>query len=80
MFAAVPPFMSTMKFVYSHRWDLLRFFRRLPKLCLAEMKYLATGIEPDSLVQGNDLPSVRSTLPRLQEASVVFLKTVIAAD
>ena len=73
MFAAVPPLISTMTLVYSRRWDLLRFLRRLPRLCLAEVRYLATGIELDPLVQENHLSSIRPTLPRLQEVSVVVL-------
>ena len=72
MLSAVPPFISAVKFVISRRWDLFRFLRHLPRLCLAELRYLATGIVPDPLEQGNHLPSTGSALPRLQEAFVMF--------
>lgn len=72
VFAAVPPFIFTVKFVYSRRWDLLRFLRRLPRLCLAEVMYLATGVELDPPAPVDHLPSTHSTLPRLQEVSVLL--------
>jgi hypothetical protein len=74
MFAAVPPFVSTVKFVYSRRWDLLRFFLRFPRLFLAEVWYLVTGIELDPLVRGKHLPLSSSSLLTLQEESVQFPK------
>ena len=59
--------------VRSRRLGLARSRRQLWRLCLAEVKYLATGIELDPPVQGNRLSSIHPTLPRLQEVSVVVL-------
>ena len=47
MFAAAPVLVSTAKFLYSSRGDMLNFLKHLPRLCLAEVKYLVAGIEPD---------------------------------
>ena len=41
----VPTLISTAKFIYSCRLDLLHLLRRLPRLCLAEAWYLLTGKE-----------------------------------
>lgn len=61
-FAAAPFFISTVNFVYLRRLDLFAFLRRLPLLCLGEVKYLVTGIEECPPVQGNP-PSSASPTP-----------------
>jgi len=60
--------MSTVKFIYSHRWDLLHFLRRFPALCRAEVKYLATGIELDPPAKDNYLPFTHQPLPESRSA------------
>ena len=55
-FFAVPALVSTAKFVYFQRSNLLRFLQRFPRLCLAEARYLFTGKEPGPAVQDSHLP------------------------
>lgn len=61
LFAAVPPFVLTVKFIYSSRWDLVRFIRHFSRLLLIEMVYLMTGKELDPLAQDNQLPLTHPT-------------------
>ena len=68
MFAAIPPVVSTVKFVYSSRQGLFRFVRRLPWLCVVEVMYLVTSIKLPPHAQGNH-PSGSTS----QEAFVMFL-------
>lgn len=56
LFAAVPPLIPTAKLIYTSRWDLLRFLRRLPRLFLAEVAFLLTGIESCPPNQVTHLP------------------------
>jgi len=56
MFFAVPTLVSTAKLVYFQRSNLLRFLQRLPRLCLAEARYLLTGKEPGTTAQDGHLP------------------------
>ena len=41
---------------YFHRLSLHHLLRRLPRLCLAEARYLLTGKEPRSTTQDSNLP------------------------
>ena len=44
------------KLIYASRWDLFHLSRRLPRLFLAEVRYLMTGIESYPPVQDSHLP------------------------
>lgn len=56
LFAAIPPLIPTAKLFYTKRWSIYHFFRHLPMLFFAEVRYLATGTELDPPVQGSYLP------------------------
>ena len=64
IFAAVPPLIPAAGLIYANRLDLLLFFRRLPRLFLTEVRYLATGIEPGPPDQDNHLPFNITSYPR----------------
>jgi hypothetical protein len=49
IFSATPTLLSTLKLGYVCGWDLLHFLQRLPRLFLAEVIFLLTGIESDLL-------------------------------
>jgi hypothetical protein len=56
LFFTVPTLISTVKFVYSRRLDLYHLLQRLPKLCLAEARYLLTGKVQNPDIQDSHLP------------------------
>ena len=76
VFTAVPPVILTAKFVYSRRWNLFLFFRRLPWLCAVEVVYLVTGIKLAPHAQDDHLPFTHPASPSpkftLQEVFVTF--------
>ena len=72
MFATVPPLISTVELIYSRRWDLLYFLRSLPKLCLAEGRYLLTRVKLDPPAENGCLPIAHPTLPLPEFMSVTI--------
>ena len=62
-FFAVPTLISTAKFIYSCRLDLLHLLQGLPRLCLAEARYLLTGKELGPTIQDSPLPFNMTSYP-----------------
>ncbi|KAF9785399.1 hypothetical protein BJ322DRAFT_827653 [Thelephora terrestris] len=66
VFSAIPPFLLTIEFLYSSRWDLFRFAQSFPRRFWVELVYLATGRKLDRPARNPDhlpLASI-SSVPR----------------
>ena len=85
MFSTIPTLASTANLIYSRRSDLLNWFKRFPRLCWAEVKYLATGVEQGSPSTGSGelpcfCPSLRVRLPVVHDIILALTENTATAE